>query len=141
MTLFLDTSVLVAAFLGDHPGHTASVDIFRQCKPGQAFCAGHTLAETYSTLTRIPPPYRATAEEANRFLDTICESLSIVSLEPMEYRETLHQASTAGIVGGSVYDFLIASCARKAAATRLYTWNLRHYERLGAGFAEVLSPV
>lgn len=141
MRLFLDTSVLVAAFLGDHPGHTASVEIFQQCKPDHAFCAGHSLAETYSTLTRIPEPYRATADEANRFLDTICESLSLVSLEPAEYRETLRQAAAAGIVGGSVYDFLIASCARKAAATKLYTWNLRHYERFGAGLAEiVLSP-
>jgi predicted nucleic acid-binding protein len=101
LTLFLDTSVLVAAFLGDHPGHAASIGIFERCKPGHAFCAGHSLAETYSTLTRIPEPYRATADEGIRFLDTICGRLTVVSLEPTEYRETLREASVAGIVGGT----------------------------------------
>jgi len=101
-----------------------------------AFCASHSLAETYSMLTRIPPPHRATALEATRFLDTIGESLTPVSLQPEEYRLALRRAAETGIVGGLIYDFLIATCARKVAADRLYTWNVRHHERFGVGIAE-----
>jgi len=113
--------------------------LFRQCTAGNAFCAAHSLAETYSTLTRIPLPHRATAAEATRFLDSVCENLIPIGLEPEEYRDAIRQASGAGIVGGSIYDFLIASCARKAGAKRLYTWNLRHYERFGSGLAEIVQ--
>ena len=31
--------------------------LFRRREPSSAFCASHSLAETYSTLTRIPPPH------------------------------------------------------------------------------------
>jgi predicted nucleic acid-binding protein len=137
LNLFLDTSILVAACLGDHPDHAASIALFRQCAPATAFCAAHSLAETYSTLTRIPPPHRVTAAEATRFLDTVCENLTPVSLESLEYREALRRAAVAGIVGGAIYDFLIAACARKAAAERRYTWNLKHYERFGPGLAQL----
>lgn len=109
--------------------------LFRQCVPDTAFCAAHSLVETYSTLTRIPPPHRVTGAEAARFLDTVCENLTPIGLEPKEYRDALRQASAAGVVGGAIYDFLIAACARKADAERLYTWNLRHYERFGPGLA------
>ena len=37
-----------------------------------------------------------------------------------------------GIVGGAVYDGLVAACALKAGADRLYTWNVRHFDQLGA---------
>lgn len=129
MNLFLDTSILVAVFLADHPGHAASMALFRQCSPADASCAAHTLAETYSTLTRIPLPHRATAAQAMLFLDAVCENLRPVSLDPGEYRDALRRAAAAGIVGGAIYDFLMAASARKAAADRVYTWNLRPYER------------
>jgi predicted nucleic acid-binding protein len=32
-----------------------------------------------------------------------------------------------GIVGGAVYDALLAACALKAKAETLLSWNLRHY--------------
>jgi len=115
------------------------MELFRQCSPGNAFCAAHSLAETYSTLTRIPPPHRATAAEAMRFLDTVCENLTSIGLEAVEYRDVLRQAASLGIVGGAIYDFLIAASARKALAGRFYTWNLRDYERFGAELAKIVQ--
>jgi predicted nucleic acid-binding protein len=44
----------------------------------------------------------------------------------------IEQAAQAGIAGGAVYDALIARCALKAKAQTLYTWNVRHFQRLGA---------
>jgi predicted nucleic acid-binding protein len=43
----------------------------------------------------------------------------------------LEDAATAGIVGGTVYDAIIAHCALKADAQSLYTWNAKHFNRLG----------
>jgi hypothetical protein len=36
-----------------------------------------------------------------------------------------------GIVGGSIYDAFIATCALKAKVDTLYTWNTTHFTRLG----------
>jgi len=35
--------------------------------------------------------------------------------------------TSMGIVGGAVYDALLAACALKAKAETLLSWNLRHY--------------
>lgn len=41
-----------------------------------------------------------------------------------------------GLPSGVVYDGLIAACARKAAAKTIYTWNSKHFERLGPEIAK-----
>jgi predicted nucleic acid-binding protein len=43
------------------------------------------------------------------------------------------------IVGGSVYDGLVAACALKARANHLYTWNARHFNLLGAEIQKLVS--
>ena len=137
---FLDTSVLVAVFLADHQHHAASMNLFSQIELGQAFCAAHSLVETYSTLTRLPAPHRATAEEADLFLDVVCERLQSVSLDAAEQRAALRDATASGIVGGAVYDFMNASCALKVRADALFAWNLKHYNRFSQVSNIVRSP-
>ena len=51
---FLDTSVLVPVFYGDHVHHEASLAIFLQFDKSSGCCGAHSLAEVYSTLTRMP---------------------------------------------------------------------------------------
>jgi predicted nucleic acid-binding protein len=133
----LDTSVPIAVFLADHPSHASSMALFGQCTPASAFCAAHTLAETYATLTRLPVPHRASAGQAALFLDVLCERVRIASLDGREYRDTLKSASESGIVGGAVYDFLIAACAVKVGAGALYTWNRRDDSRFGPAVARI----
>ena len=139
MTLFLDTSILVPVFLADHPHHAASLRAFLRCAHASAFCAAHSLAEIYSTLTRLPPPHRATAQQAALFLDGVCERLSPVSLNADEYRDVIRQASLSGIAGGAIYDYPIFSCALKVNANPFYTWNLRHYSRFDAELSAIVQ--
>jgi predicted nucleic acid-binding protein len=134
---FLDTSVLVPLFLKDHPHHARSLTLFLHCTPTGAGCAAHSLLETYSTLTRLPLPYRASPEEGIVLVRAVLERLQPIGLEPREYLAILEDASASAIVGGSLYDFLIYRCALKANAVALYTWNLRHYLRFGSGISRV----
>jgi hypothetical protein len=132
----------VPVFLVEHPHHTASIRLFIQCRREEAFCAAHSLAELYSTLTRLPLPHRATAQQAGLFLDSVCARLIPVHLDSGEYRAALQEAASADIVGGAVYDFLISRCALKVMANPPYTWNLRHYSRFGPELSSIIqTPV
>ena len=128
---FLDTSVLVPAFLTGHPHHPASRNALLQCRPEAAACAVHSLAEFYATLTRLPTPHRASPGQVRLFIENIEEHLAVVSLTSEEYRDALRLAAAAGIAGGTLYDFLIARCAVKADATVICTWNMKHYRMFG----------
>jgi predicted nucleic acid-binding protein len=133
---FFDTSVLVPVFLPDHDHHERSFAAFSGANPRSAGCAGHSLAEVYATLTRLPGRHRLSGEQALLFLEEIEERLSIVALESGEYLAAIRRAGAAGIVGGALYDYLLAACALKAKAEILYTWNTRDFSHLGSEVAK-----
>ncbi|MCE5307482.1 MAG: PIN domain-containing protein [Acidobacteriales bacterium] len=130
MRAFLDTSVLVATFLGDHPNHSSSLDLFLRLTSKTGFCAAHSLAEVYATVTRLPGRHRVGGDQAVLFLDEIRNRLSLVALDGDSYYKVLSQAADARVVGGAVYDALIAQCAVQARASSLYTLNQRHFAAL-----------
>ena len=129
MKAFLDTNVLVAVFYGDHVHHEASLDVFTQFAKQDVSCGAHSLAEVYACLTRMPGRHRITGEEAMLFVTSIRERLTIVGLTPDEYVKTLQSSAARGVLGGAIYDALLAACALKAGAKKLFTWNARHYEQ------------
>ena len=131
MKAFFDTSVLVPTFLGDHEHHEASLDAFLRFGKHQACCAAHSLAEVYATLTRMPGKYRVSCEQAMLFLAEIRQRLTLVVLDEEEYYTAIEQASALGVIGGTVYDALLARCALKARVETLYTWNVKHFQQLG----------
>ena len=133
MKALFDTSVLVPTFLGDHEHHQASLDVFLRFEKRQACCAAHSLAEVYATLTRMPGKYRVSCEQAMLFLAEIRQRLTLVALDGDEYYATIERASALGVMGGTVYDALLARCALKARAEILYTWNVKHFQQLGLG--------
>lgn len=138
MKYFFDTSVLIPVFLSDHEHHDRSFAAFAAADRRSACCAAHSLAEVYATVTRLPGKYRLSGEQAVLFLEAIEERLTIVSLEGDEYLRTIRRAAVEGIVGGALYDYLLAACALKAGAEVLYTWNLRDFKRLGADLSKRL---
>lgn len=68
-------------------------------------------------------------------LESLQERLSIITLEASEYWSTIKSCSELGIVGGAVYDALIARCAIKARVEILYTWNVMDFRRFGTEIA------
>ena len=68
MRVFVDTSVLVAALLAQHPEYERSFAVLDRVQRAEheGFLSAHSLAETYSTLTKIPSPYRLSPEQDQR---------------------------------------------------------------------------
>ena len=65
------------------------------------------------------------------FISSIRERLSIIALSGDEYAGALEASAALGIVGGGIYDAMLAHCALKAKAQAIYTWNVRHYTLCG----------
>jgi predicted nucleic acid-binding protein len=131
MKAFFDTSVLVPVFFGDHVHHRASLKLFIQFDKSNGCCGAHSLAEVYSTLTRMPGKQRISGDQALLFIGSIRERLAIIALDADEYAEALLASAALGIVGGGIYDAMLAHCACKAKAEEIYTWNSRHYALCG----------
>jgi predicted nucleic acid-binding protein len=69
--VLLDTNVLVAALSKDHEMYSTCkplLDRIRLDQTTQGFISTHSLAECYSILTRMPPPYRVSPTTANYLL-------------------------------------------------------------------------
>ena len=130
MREFFDTSVLVAAFLGDHPHHEASAKVFAGAGKKQSACGAHTLAELYSTLTSLPLKPMIAPEQALLFLEDVRSRLTVIPLDAAEYFAVIERSAEKRLLGGRIYDALLLECAVKAKAEVIYTWNLRHFQQL-----------
>ncbi len=135
MKSFFDTSVLVAALVEDHLHHERSFSVFASADPDNACCAAHSLAEFYATVSRLPGRHRISGDQVALMLESVEDRLEIIALSPREYGLTVRYAASAGIVGGMIYDMLLARCALKAQATTIFTWNVAHFQRLGQDVA------
>jgi predicted nucleic acid-binding protein len=131
----VDTSVVVAAFASWHEGHASALATLAR----RPRVPAHVLLETYSVLTRLPPPHRAPARLVAAFL---AETFSAppLALPAKEHARLIGRAAEAGILGGSVHDALVGATARHAGA-RLLTRDRRAaptYERLGVEYQLVV---
>jgi predicted nucleic acid-binding protein len=127
----VDTSVVVAGFASWHQGHRAAAAVLAR-KPR---VPAHVLVEAYSVLTRLPSPHRAPADLVAAFLAQRFREAPL-TLPARAHLALLEKASLAGVIGGSVYDALIAATARHASAT-LLTRDQRAravYEQIGVRY-------
>jgi hypothetical protein len=81
---FFDTSVMAPVFYGPSSGDLAR---FIQFEKSTGCCGAHSLAEVYSTLTRMPGKHRITGEQAMLFIGDIRERLSLIALDGDEYAD------------------------------------------------------
>jgi predicted nucleic acid-binding protein len=136
---FLDTSVLVATFYGDHQHHEASFELFLRYEKADASCGAHSLAEVYASLTSMPGKARVSPDEALLFLGNIRERVTVIALTADEYFRVIESAAENGVAGGSIYDALLGQCALQSGAEKIYTWNTKHFKRLGSEVAAKLA--
>ena len=130
MREFLDTSILVPTFVGDHPHHEASAKVFAKAAKKHSFCAAHSLAELYSTLTSMPLKPMISPDQAVLFIQETRNRLNVVALDELEYYAAIEQLAERRITGGRIYDALLLHCAMKVKAETIYTWNLKHFQHL-----------
>jgi predicted nucleic acid-binding protein len=114
--LLVDTSVAVALVVADHEHHEGTFLALGDRRLG---LAGHAAFETFSVLTRLPPPARRTPATVARLLATgFPHSKFLGGTAATALLRDLH---TLGIAGGAVYDALVGAAANEhglALATR-----------------------
>ena len=139
MKVFLDTSVLIAVFYPDHEHHQRSIELVLRHSELDISCAAHSLAEVYAGLTAMPGKKRVSGDEAGLFLQSLRERMTPIALTSDEYYRLTEEAATLGLSSGAIYDALIGQCALKAGATTIYTWNPKHFLRLGTAIAPLVT--
>jgi predicted nucleic acid-binding protein len=131
----VDSSVVIAAFATWHEYHA----IARKAMVSRPRLIAHAAIESYSVLTRIPPPHRAHPSIVHAF---ITERFTEPFLTPSEtsYQELLATIAARQIIGGPAYDALIAFTAVEHQAT-LLTLDQRAaptYEAVGAAVEQLV---
>jgi predicted nucleic acid-binding protein len=132
---FADTSVLAAALWEDDPRFGRS----QACLTGDVAIAAHSLAELYATITAVPKPWRFSAAEADEAVARVAQRFLPVTAGLTDYLLAIRGVSDLGLTSGTVYDALIAQCAIQCEATVIYTWNVKHFRRLGGRAAELAA--
>ena len=112
----LDTSVVVALFASWHEGHRRVVAALRGASDVRL--PEHVAFETYSVLTRLPPPHRLPPEPVLTFLGRRFPG-GWLALDADGRRGLLREAGELGLTGGAVYDALVGATARHAGARLL----------------------
>jgi predicted nucleic acid-binding protein len=131
MTVFLDTSVLIAGLIDFGPASAPSQAVMHAVAERTVPAAGtswHCCLEFYSVATRLPPEFRLSPADASQLLrEEVFARLSVSDLPAGERAELLKAAVQDGIAGGRIYDTHIAEVARAAGASVIVTDNRRHF--------------
>jgi predicted nucleic acid-binding protein len=110
--LLIDTSVAVALVTAGHAQHQVTRNAI-----GDRSCglSGHAAFETFSVLTRLPPPNRRTPRAVARLLAHDFPGSRFLSAQGAERLHT--RLAQLGIAGGAVYDALVAATAAEHGIT------------------------
>jgi predicted nucleic acid-binding protein len=124
-----DTSVAVAAFASWHEFHERAL----KALDGDVRLIDHCALETYSVLTRLPPPHRCAGSMVRDFL-RLRFAEPYLRLEARAHKEFVLELPDHAVTGGAAYDALIAATA-VARSAELITCDRRAastYESYGA---------
>jgi predicted nucleic acid-binding protein len=136
MKVFLDTSVLVAAVVQKHESHTRAFAVLERIQNGrdQGNVSAHSLAEMYAVLTKSPPPFRHSPEQALLSIEeNVLRHFKLTALAATDYAEMIRDAAPARVMGGTIYDSLVLRCAAKANPDKIFTLNVKHFEATADG--------
>ncbi len=123
-----DTSLVIAAFASWHESHEAA----RRALDGRLRLIEYCALETYSVLTRLPPPHRTSGPIVRDFLEARFPQ-PFLRLSERAYQGFIFGLPDHGVTGGAAYDALVAATAAGCGA-ELVTCDRRAlpvYERYG----------
>ncbi|MGI8937750.1 MAG: PIN domain-containing protein [Iamia sp.] len=130
--LAVDTSVAVPYLMRSHSTHQP----VRQALDGRSLVlTGHSLAETYSVITRLPGDARVAPEDAVALLEASFDEPAV--LDDITAATLPQILAPLGVAGGAVYDALVALAAR-AHGLVLASRDLRAVTTYKALSAEVM---
>lgn len=123
-----DTSLVVAAFASWHEHHEAA----RAELDAGLRLIEHCAIETYSVLTRLPPPHRVPGTVVRVFVETRFPD-PFLRLGARAFRAFVLELAANGVTGGAAYDALVAATAA-GSGVELVTCDRRAlplYQRYG----------
>ncbi len=133
MKIFMDTDVLVAASIRQHPHFARADKVLCRCVDGvdEALIHAHSLLEFHSAVTQLPrglavPPLAVEAILKDGILPFVrCATLSAKGIQLVQKR-----AGELGLAGGIIYDLYHLAVAEKEKVERLYTFNTGHFQQI-----------
>jgi predicted nucleic acid-binding protein len=107
--LALDTSVAIPFLTRSHAAHEVVQNRLARRRPA---LTGHSLAETYAVLTRLPGDARVAPSDAVVLIEAKLEPPVLLDAETAASLPSV--LASVGIAGGAVHDALVALAAREA---------------------------
>ena len=103
--------------------------------------AAPALVEAYAVLTRLPPPHRLRSKDAFELLRAnFINGAKVAALSSRSYLALTRWASENEVVGGRIYDSVIAACASAGQADALVTFNDSDFLSLKQKGLEIVRP-
>ena len=133
--IFFDSSAILPAFFSGHVHYQPTLRTYNGATHPRCCCC-HSLAEIYNTATRPSAGIGASPGQAGEILSKVRRDFQLITLEPEDYQNATEGLIRQALRGPIIYDALLLQCARKVNAETIYTWNVRHFQRLAPDLAE-----
>lgn len=141
MKVAFDTSVLVAATLGDHPHHDRAAFWLDKDLEIERIASWHAMAETWATLTRIPLDPPISPGLAREVVERLEELIELVPPSARIYRAAIRRCADRRLRSGVLFDALHLITATERKADGLLTFNENDFSRLRThGDPDILVP-
>lgn len=125
----VDSGLAIAAFATWHESHEPALAEVA----ARPQIAAHSMLEVLSVITRLPAPHRAPAMLVSQFLAQAFPEAPLILDASAQRSLVVDRLPAHAIIGGAVYDALIAETARRAGGT-VVTLDVRAratYQRIG----------
>lgn len=133
MKAFLDTNVLVAACVRQHPHFARADQVLAGCMTGDisGIVHAHSLLEFHSAITQLPKGLAVPPAQVPALLEEgILPYVEVVASTAEEVTEVQKRAGELALVGGIIYDLYHLAAAERHEVERFYTFNTGHFQSL-----------
>ncbi len=133
--VFLDTNVLVAGSVRQHPHFLRADSLLCACmnRKIEGIVHAHSLLEFHSAVTQLPRGLAVPAAQVRGLLaDGILAYIRLVALSAEEVCDVQKRAGELGLSGGIIYDLYHLAIAERENVGRFYTFNTRHFQALAS---------
>src|SRR5437773_4538393 len=142
MRVFCDSNVLIAASVQAHVHHAPAKAVLEGICRGDdtGYTSAHSLAETFSVLSRMPTVPKLTPQDVLAILEkNVIPHFTLVPLAAADYPDAVRALAAKGLGGGRIYDLLHIMAARKQAVDRIYTFNESEWKDLAPDLERMIA--
>jgi len=142
MKIGIDTNIFIAAIHKNHPNNIVACSWLNSAIINHnVVIAQHSVLETYSVLTRLPPKWRLTPSEVVLLLKTNLKSqINIVHFPAKNFLGWIDKSASKNIIGGQIYDSYIIKTLSVAKVDAIATFNIAHFAKL-SDTVKLINPL